>query len=55
MAGHNVAVQDIDAFVMRDAFSIVGVNGIIIPLMVFVIGIALLLYSRTTKARGWLS
>ncbi len=50
-----IIVQDVDAFVMRDAFSVVGVNGIIIPSMVFVIAIALLLYSRTTKARGWLS
>ena len=49
-----IIVQDVDAFVMRDAFSIVGVNGIIIPSMVFVIAIAILLYSRTTKARGWL-
>ena len=50
-----IVVQDIDAFVMRGAFSIVGVNGIIIPSMVFVIAIALLLYSRATKNRGWLS
>jgi len=50
-----IVVQDVDAFVMRDAFSIVGVNGIIIPSMVFVIGIALLFYSRAAKARGWLN
>jgi hypothetical protein len=50
-----IVVQDVDAFVMRDAFSIVGVNGIIIPAMVFVIGIALLIYSRATKSRGWLN
>lgn len=50
-----IIIQDVDAFVMRDAFSIVGVNGIIIPSMVFIIGIALLLYSRATKARGWLT
>jgi hypothetical protein len=50
-----IVVQDVDAFVMRDAFSIVGVNGIIIPAMVFVIGIALLMYSRATKSRGWLN
>ena len=49
-----IIVQDIDAFVMRDAFSILGVNALIIPSMVFVIGIALLLYSRATKARRWL-
>jgi hypothetical protein len=50
-----IIVQDLDAFVMRNAFSIVGVNGIIIPSMVFVIGIALLMYARATKARGWLN
>ncbi|MGI9270781.1 MAG: hypothetical protein ACR2QT_03335 [Woeseiaceae bacterium] len=50
-----IIVQDIDAFVMRNAFSIVGINGIIIPTMVFVIGVALLMYSRATKARGWLN
>ena len=50
-----VIVQDADAFIMRDAFNVLGVNGIIIPSMVFIIAIALLLYSRTTKTRGWLS
>ena len=50
-----IVVQDIDAFVMRDAFSILGINGIIIPSMVFAIGIALLMYSRAVKARGWLN
>jgi hypothetical protein len=53
MAG--IIVQDLDAFVMRSAFSIVGVNGIIIPSMVFVIGVALLMYARATQARGWLN
>ena len=49
-----IVVQDVDAFVMRDAFNILGVNALIIPSMVLVIGIALLLYSRATKARSWL-
>ena len=53
MAG--IVVQDIDAFVLRDAFSIVGVGSLIVPSMVFVIGIALILYSRSAQARGWLS
>jgi hypothetical protein len=50
-----VIVQDIDAFVLRDGFSVVGVNGIIIPSMVVVIAIALLFYARGTKERGWLA
>ena len=49
-----IVVQDIDAFVLRDAFGVVGISSLIIPSMVFVIGIALLLYARATKARGWL-
>lgn len=50
-----IVVQDIDAFVMRDAFGISGINSIIIPSMVFVIGVALLLYARAVQARGWLN
>lgn len=44
-----VIVQDVDAFLLRDAFSIVGVNGIILPSMVFVIAAALLLYARADR------
>jgi len=50
-----VIIQDVDAFLLRDAFSVVGVNGIILPSMVLVIAVALLLYARATKARHWLS
>ncbi len=50
-----IVAQDVDAFVLRDAYGIVGVSSLIIPSMVFVIGIALLLYARVTKNRGWLS
>jgi hypothetical protein len=50
-----IVVQDVDAFALRDAFGIVGVSSVIIPSMVFVIGIALLFYARATKERGWLS
>lgn len=50
-----IIVQDVDAFIMRDALAINGVNGIIIPSMVMVIGIALLMYSRDAKARRWLN
>lgn len=51
----SVIVQDIDAFVLRDGFSVVGINGIIIPSMVVVIAIALLFYARDTKEKGWLA
>jgi hypothetical protein len=50
-----IVVQDVDAFVLRDAYGILGINSLIIPSMVFVIGIALLLYARATNERGWLS
>lgn len=49
-----IVVQDVDAFVLRDAFGIVGISSLVIPSMVFVIGIALLFYARATKERGWL-
>ena len=50
-----VVVQYVDAFVLRDAYGVVGVSSLIIPSMVSVIGIALLLYARATKERGWLN
>ena len=50
-----VVVQDIDAFVLRGGFSVVGVNGIIIPSMVVAIAIALLFYARGSIERGWLA
>ena len=50
-----IIVQDIDAFLLRDAFGVVGINSLIIPSMVLAIAIALLLYSRTAKSAGWLN
>ncbi|MDH4124019.1 MAG: hypothetical protein OEW64_10370 [Gammaproteobacteria bacterium] len=50
-----IIVQDVDAFLLRDAFGVLGVSGVIIPSMVFVIAIALLLYARATKTKHWLS
>jgi hypothetical protein len=50
-----IVIQYVDAFVLRDAYGVVGVSSLVIPTMVFVIGIALLLYARMTKERGWLS
>ena len=50
-----IVVQDVDAYVLRDVYSVMGVSTLIIPSMVFVIGLALLLYPRMTKERGWLS
>lgn len=50
-----VVIQDIEAFVLRDAFGVLGVNSLLIPTMVLVIAVALLLYSRAAKSAGWLN
>lgn len=50
-----VVVQDFEAFVLRDAFGVLGINSLIIPSMVLVIAIALFLYSRHARSKGWLS
>ncbi len=50
-----IAIQYVDAFVLRDAYGIVGISSLIIPSMVSVIGVALLWYARATKERGWLN
>ena len=50
-----IVIQYVDAFVLRGAFGIVGVNSLIIPSMVSVIGVALLWYARVTKEHGWLN
>lgn len=50
-----IVIQDIEAFVLRDAYGVVGINSLIIPSMVLVIAVALFLYSRVAKGQGWLS
>jgi hypothetical protein len=50
-----IIVQNVDAFVLRDAYSLSGINGVILPALVFIVGVALLVYSRGTKERGWLA
>jgi hypothetical protein len=50
-----IVIQYVDAFVLRDAYGIVGISSLIIPSMVSVIGVALLWYARVTKERGWLN
>lgn len=50
-----IVIQNVDAFVLRDAYSLSGINGVILPAMVFIVGVALLIYSRSTKAKGWLA
>jgi hypothetical protein len=49
-----VIVQNVDAFVLRDAYSLSGINGVILPALVFVVTLLLLIYSRSCKEKGWL-
>jgi hypothetical protein len=50
-----IVVQNIDAFVLRDAFGISGINGVILPALIFVVAVALLIYARGVKEQRWLT
>jgi len=50
-----IIVQDIYSFVLANGLEVWGTSGIILPAIVIVIAVALLMYSRTAKERGWVS
>ena len=50
-----IIVQQIYIYFMSGALEASGIAGLILPLLVLVIGIYLVHYSRTAKAKGWLS
>lgn len=50
-----IIVQNVDAFVLRDAYSLSGINGVILPALVFIVAVLLLVYSRGCKEKGWLT
>jgi hypothetical protein len=50
-----VVAQNIDAFLLRDAFAIMGVNSLIMPSAIFVVAILLLIYSINVKGKRWLT
>ena len=50
-----VIVQNLDAFVLRDAYSLSGINSVILPALIFIAVVLLIFYSRAATARGWLS
>jgi len=50
-----IIAQDVHAFVLSNGLEIWGTEGIVLPAIVIVIGVALLLYSRSAKGKGWLS
>ncbi len=48
-------VQNAHAFGMANGLEVWGTNGLILPAIVIATALALLLYSQSTKARGWIS
>ena len=50
-----VIAQNVDAFVLRDAYSLSGINSVILPGLIFTAAVLLIFYSQSAKARGWLS
>ena len=48
-------VQDLDAFVMRDAIEAWGTTAIALPLIVIAICVFEIFYARSAKTKGWLS
>ena len=50
-----VVLQNVVQFGMLNAYVVLGVSSLVIPSMVFVIAVALLLYSLSAKKAGWLS
>jgi hypothetical protein len=49
-----VVVQNFHAFVLASGVEVWGGSGVAIPAIVIVIAVALLIYSRNVKAKGWL-
>ena len=48
-------VQDLDAFILRDAMEAWGSGAFYLPLFVIVVCAVEIWYSRAAKAKGWLS
>jgi hypothetical protein len=50
-----IIAQNIDAFILRDAYSLSGINGVILPALIFAVAVALVIYSRGVKEQRWLN
>ena len=50
-----IVVQDVYGFVVADAVGVFGAGSVVLPVIVFVIAVALIVYSRGAKAKGWLT
>ena len=49
-----IIVQDVESFVLRNPGDVFGGGAYAIPVLVFIIAIIEILYSRSSKAKGWL-
>ncbi len=49
-----VFVQDIHAFLIADGIDVWGMKATILPVIVFVIGVGLIFYSRSAKDSHWI-
>ena len=50
-----VIIQDIHGFVISNAIEVWGTGAMVMPTVVLIVGIALIFYSRTANAKGWLN
>jgi hypothetical protein len=50
-----IIVQDLHAFVLSNGLEVWGTDAVYLPSMVMVIGVALVIYSRKARDKGWLS
>jgi len=50
-----VLIQDFDAFVLSDAIGVWGTNALTLPLVVIVICVFEIWYTRSASAKGWLT
>jgi len=50
-----VLIQDFEAFILSDAIAVWGSSALTLPLVVIVICVFEIWYSRSAKAKGWLT
>lgn len=49
-----IFVQDVHAFLIADGIGVWGMQATILPVIVFVIGVGLIFYSRSAKDKHWI-
>lgn len=50
-----IVVQDIHGFIIADGIGVWGLQGLVLPAIVLLIGIGLVLYSRGAKDKSWIA